>query len=109
MLFIVKLACQQSVGENLFVFSLSKAHIHDDKLGFLIIFNSRHTDPLIWSLSKILVMLYFLWLAKEWPALMTEWERIERQLPVYDEQKKNYSFVNKIKMYTIFITLGLVG
>lgn len=71
------------------------------------IFFSR-IDSVLWFITKFLVSAYFLWLAKKWPTLMGEWERIEHSFPAYVGQKRAITFFSfKIKLCAILIVLGL--
>lgn len=95
----MQLACQYLVCINEFNLSLALNEIY----------SCSETDPIVWFSTKFMVLLYFLWLAKKWPALMIEWDRIEQSLPTYIEKSKNSAFFNRIKFYTIMITLGLLS
>lgn len=40
---------------------------------------------------------------------MSDWERIEQNLPAYNGRKRNFEFFNEIKFHTIIITISLFG
>lgn len=66
-------------------------------------------EPIIWFMSKLISMVYFITLARGWPALMQCWENIEINLPVHDSKQLNWHFHRKIKLYSIGITIILFG
>ncbi|XP_031630218.1 gustatory receptor for sugar taste 64f-like [Contarinia nasturtii] len=71
-------------------------------------FTMANMDSVFWFTTKFMVAAYFLWLAKNWPSLMGEWERIENTFPAYVGHKRTIKFFHfKIKLYASLITLGL--
>lgn len=66
-----------------------------------------HVDRIVWFATKMFIMMYFILLARQWPGLMIEWERIEQNLPKFIGRKRNFAFFNQIKFYTILTTVSL--
>lgn len=62
------------------------------------------TEPITWFISKISMSVHFIWLAKKWPALMIEWQRIEKSLPACT-RKRTISIPNQIKLITIIMVI----
>lgn len=72
------------------------------------------TEPIIWFLSKLAMSAHFIWLAKKWPAIMVEWDRIEQMLTkatsttdVNPVQKKRINVLNQINLITVFVAITM--
>ncbi|XP_055373552.1 uncharacterized protein LOC129606930 [Condylostylus longicornis] len=59
--------------------------------------NFNDVDPVIFHISNIVISLSFIKLAREWPNLMLAWERNEKEIPPYTNQKKKRSLAYKIQ------------
>lgn len=94
--------------------------VHSMRDGFNTYYTHTHThvksirilrfsiiDRIVWFSTKLFIMIYFVLLARKWPTLMSEWERIEQNLPVFVGRKRNFAFFNQIKFHTLLITVSL--
>lgn len=70
-------------------------------------FGDWAADRIVWFSTKMFIIIYFMLLARKWPTLMIEWERIEQNLPRFIGRKRNFAFFNQIKFHTILITVSL--
>lgn len=66
-------------------------------------------EPVVWFSSKIYVILSLLSLARRWPKLMSYWEQIEMDLPVYTSHKQNLLNQKKVKIFIVIVTVIIVG
>lgn len=73
------------------------------------IFHFTFPEPIIWFLSKLVILIYFINLARKWPDLMQYWQNIEKNVPAYSGVKRNWMFYNEIKFYTVTISVLIFG
>lgn len=72
-------------------------------------FRFTFAEPIIWFLSKLVILIYFINLARKWPNLMRYWQKIEKNVPAYSGVKRNWIFYNEIKFYTVTISVLIFG
>lgn len=63
------------------------------------------TVPMIFFSSVVYAMVCFFLLAKKWPALMIEWDKIENGLPKLRSQFDKQKLANQVKMVTIIMMM----
>lgn len=68
-------------------------------------------EPTIWFLSKLVILVYFVNLARKWPNLMQHWQNVEKNVPAYSgvDGRKNRKFYKQITFYTVTISVLIFG
>lgn len=79
-------------------------------LSFTICKSKTISEPIIWFLSKLVILMYFTNLASKWPDLMQYWQNIEKNVPAYNGNgKRNRKFYREITFYTVTISTVTFG
>lgn len=60
-------------------------------------------EPIVFHVSNLLAAYRFLQLARQWPALMQHWAKVEQQLPVYDNWTQRQQLPQRVRQVAFML------
>lgn len=68
-------------------------------------FQSLISEPIVFHVSNLLGAYRFLQLARQWPALMEHWARVEQQLPRYENWTQRQQLPRRVRQVAFMLLM----
>lgn len=62
-------------------------------------------EPIVFHVSNLLAAYLFLQLARQWPALMQHWAKVEQQLPGYDNWTQRQQLPRRVRQVAYMLLM----